>query len=168
MKKVNQYSESVKRTLNNIKSFGGNFRTRSDGIYEVSKMWRVYPNMETRLKRKIVHSYPLFTWNWTKITITHINVSNLKIHFEEVIGVTWPRHHENEAHTKVALESPQTSPEEDRDWRDYCWVHVIRVMKHAYIVRCITWPCLHGNEADTKVALEHGTLQKVRGMRYCC
>ena len=44
-------------TLNNMKNFGGNFGTRSDGIYGVLKMWCVYPNMETRNKRKIVHGY---------------------------------------------------------------------------------------------------------------
>ena len=79
-----------------MKSFGGNFGTRPDGIYGVSKMWRVYLNMEARLKRKIVHSYPLFTWNWTKITtITHIDISNMKMFWRGYLGrvtkLAWKR-----------------------------------------------------------------------------
>ena len=53
-------AECAKGTLNNMKSSGDNFGTRSDGIYGGSKMWRVSSNMETRLTHKIVHSYPLF------------------------------------------------------------------------------------------------------------
>ena len=60
MKKASYQSKFVKGTLNNMKSFGGNFVTCSDGIYMGSKMSCVYPSMETRLKHKIVHSFPLF------------------------------------------------------------------------------------------------------------
>ena len=37
MKKTSNWSECVKGTLNNMKSFGGIFGTCSDGIYGVSK-----------------------------------------------------------------------------------------------------------------------------------
>ena len=75
MKKAIHQSECVKETLNDMKSFGGNFGTRSDGIYGVSKMWRVYPNKETRLKRKLVYSYPLLEYNCNKIpAIMYLNV----------------------------------------------------------------------------------------------
>ena len=39
---------------------GGNFVTCSDGIYMGSTMSCVNPSMETRLKHKIVRSFPLF------------------------------------------------------------------------------------------------------------
>ena len=49
----------VKGTLNNMKSFGGNFVTCSDGIYMGSKMSCVYPSMQPRPQGA-------FPWLWEK------------------------------------------------------------------------------------------------------
>ena len=62
-------------------------------------MWCVYTNMEIRLKLKIVHSYPLIVQNLNQ---NHHHYAQ-RFKYENAI---WLSYHENETHTKVALESP--------------------------------------------------------------
>lgn len=121
-------------------------RTFSDRIYMVLKMWHLSNSMETRLKHKIVHNFPLFAYK--KHTVSRGNWS----HMTTQAGKHVPHKSCTRKPLNVSCQRQRVTEELPVDF--ICSIKLI------YVGRIITWSCLHEIITKTKKNHKNCTGQK--------
>lgn len=103
--------------------------TSNDKIYMVLNMWHLSHSMETRLKHKIVHNFPLFAYK--KHTVLRGNWS----HMTKQAGKHVPHKSCTRKPLNVSCQRQRVTEELPVDF--VCSIKLI------YVGRIITWSCLH-------------------------